>query len=154
MSAALLVLEDGTVFEGETIATGPEPVTVGRLAVTTAMTGHQEILSDPANEGLLMAFTTPHIGNCGATAADDRSDTSCRGIIVRDIARIRSNWRSEEELSEWLSRRGLTGITGVDTRRLARHLAAGGPRVAAFGTVGEEQLRAAVAASTDGGGAA
>ncbi|MDP9388968.1 MAG: carbamoyl phosphate synthase small subunit, partial [Actinomycetota bacterium] len=125
---ALLVLADGTTFEGEAVgAPPPDGVATGEAVFNTVMAGYQEVLTDPSYAGQVIAFTYPHIGNYGATAEDDESrHPACRGVIVRDLARRPSNWRSTEGLDAFLRRHGVPGIAGVDTRRLTRHLRTAG----------------------------
>ena len=148
MTEALLVLADGTTFEGE--AFGAEPpggVTTGEAVFNTVMTGYQEVVTDPSYAGQVIAFTYPHIGNYGVTPADDESVRPfCRGVVVRDLARRPSNWRSAESLDAFLARHGVAGITGVDTRRLTRHLREAGSMACAFGTGDERALKEAAAA--------
>ena len=151
---ALLVLADGTTFEGE--AFGDEPaggVTTGEAVFNTVMSGYQEVITDPSYAGQVIVFTYPHIGNYGVTADDDESARPfCRGVIVRDLARRPSNWRSTETLDAFLIRTGVAGITGVDTRRLTRHLREAGSMACAFGTADETALKEAALAEpgTDG----
>lgn len=151
---ALLVLADGTVFEGEAIgADPPGGVATGEVVFNTVLSGYQEVITDPSYAGQIITFTYPHIGNYGATPADDESRRPfCRGVVVRDLARRRSNWRSSEDLSSFLRRTGVPGIAGVDTRRLTRHIREAGSMPAAFGTADEATLKAAAAAEpgTDG----
>jgi carbamoyl-phosphate synthase small subunit len=152
---ALLVLSDGTEFEGEAIGaeTGAGgSVATGELVFNTALSGYQEIVTDPSYAGQVITFTYPHIGNYGVNADDDESIRPfCSGVIVRDLSRLASNWRSEESLSALLDRHGVPGIAGIDTRRLTRHLRDSGSMPGAFGT-DESAVRAAAAAatSTDG----
>ena len=151
---AALVLADGSVFEGEAIgAEPPGGVASGEVVFNTVLSGYQEVLSDPSYAGQIVTFTYPHIGNYGANGDDDESARpACRGIVVRDLARRRSNWRAEEDLDEWLRRHGVAGIAGVDTRRLTRHIRSTGALPGAFGTAEERVLEAAAAAEpgTDG----
>ena len=144
----MLVLADGTTFEGEAIgASPPGGVTGGEVVFTTAMAGYQEIITDPSYAGQVVAFTYPHIGNYGVNAADmESARPGCRGVVVRDLARRRSSWRSSEDLGDFLERTGTAGITGVDTRRLTRHIREAGAMPCAFGTADHEVLRAAAAA--------
>ncbi|RAP57850.1 glutamine-hydrolyzing carbamoyl-phosphate synthase small subunit [Oleiagrimonas sp. MCCC 1A03011] len=121
MTPALLVLEDGSVFRGH--AVGATGSTVGEVVFNTAMTGYQEILTDPSYARQLVTLTYPHIGNTGCNAADAESDRiQAAGLIVRDVPRRASNWRSEESLSAYLERSGVVAIAGIDTRRLTRIL--------------------------------
>ena len=145
MTEALLVLADGTTFEGE--AFGAEPpagVTTGEAVFNTVMTGYQEVITDPSYAGQVIAFTYPHIGNYGVTPSDDESVRPfCRGVVVRDLARRPSNWRSAESLDAFLTRHGVAGISGIDTRRLTRHLREAGSMACAFGTADERTLKEA-----------
>ena len=154
MTEALLVLADGTTFEGEQVgAAPPGGVTTGEAVFNTAMTGYQEVVTDPSYAGQVIAFTYPHIGNYGISPDDDESRRPfCRGLIVRDMARRPSNWRAAESLPSFLIRHGVPAITGVDTRRLTRHLRQSGSMACAFGTAGQQELEAAAAAEpgTDG----
>lgn len=140
MTAAHLVLADGTLFAGEAIG-APTTVTTGILTATTTMGGFQETVSDPVHTGRIIAFATPHVGNTGATPDDElAARPGCRGIIVRELARRRSNWRSTEDFETWLARNGVGGLTGVDTRRLVRHLRDTGPIAGAFGSASTQEL--------------
>ncbi len=150
---ALLVLADGEVFESEA-AGAARPVATGELVFNTALSGYQEVVTDPSYAGQVVAFTYPHIGNYGTNAEDDEAPRPhCRGVVVRDLHDgVPSNWRSTEPLEAFLSRHGVPAVTGVDTRRLTRHLRERGAMPCAFGTAGEEELRAAAASAepTDG----
>ncbi|HEY4376374.1 MAG TPA: glutamine-hydrolyzing carbamoyl-phosphate synthase small subunit [Acidimicrobiales bacterium] len=136
---ALLVLADGTVFEGEALGAVPlGGIATGEVVFNTVLTGYQEVISDPSYAGQIISFTYPHIGNYGATVHDDESrQPFCRGVVVRELARRRSNWRSDEDLDAYLARHGVPGIGGVDTRRLTRHLRELGAMSGAFGIPGE-----------------
>ena len=118
---ALLALEDGSVFHGHAVgATGD---TVGEVVFNTAMTGYQEILTDPSYARQIVTLTYPHIGNTGCNAEDAESSTvHTAGLIVRDVPRRASNWRSTESLPDYLKRHGIVAIAGIDTRRLTRIL--------------------------------
>ncbi len=149
---AALVLADGSTFEGEWFGadpTNPAGFSSGEVVFNTALTGYQEIITDPSYAGQIISFTYPHIGNYGVTAADDESrSVFCRGVIVRDLARRRSNWRSEGDLSAYLTERGVPGIGGVDTRRLTRLIRDTGALPGAFGPldlVDEATLKQAAA---------
>jgi len=132
-----LVLADGTVFEGEAIGQRSE-VATGEVVFNTVMAGYQEVLTDPSYAGQIITFTYPHIGNYGTTAADDEgSSTFCRGVVIRDLARRKSSWRSDDRLDNFLRYHRLAGIAGVDTRRLTRHIRDSGAMPGAFGTAGE-----------------
>ncbi|MCR6662270.1 MAG: glutamine-hydrolyzing carbamoyl-phosphate synthase small subunit [Luteimonas sp.] len=118
---AILVLEDGTVFEG--VSVGASGQSVGEVVFNTAMTGYQEILTDPSYAKQIVTLTYPHIGNTGCTPADDEATKVwCSGLIVRDVPRRPSNWRSQASLQDWLRERGIVAIAGIDTRKLTRLL--------------------------------
>ncbi|MDQ4071174.1 MAG: glutamine-hydrolyzing carbamoyl-phosphate synthase small subunit [Actinomycetota bacterium] len=140
---ALLVLADGTVFEGEAMGAMVE-VATGEVVFNTVLAGYQEVITDPSYAGQVIAFTYPHIGNYGISAADSESARPfCRGVIVRELARRPSNWRSTVDLDTWLAAHGVPGMTGVDTRRLTRHIRDAGAMPCAFGTADETTLKAA-----------
>ena len=118
---ALLALEDGSLFHGH--AVGATGETVGEVVFNTAMTGYQEILTDPSYSRQIVTLTYPHIGNTGINAEDDESTAvHAAGLIVRDVPRRASNWRSSESLPDYLKRHGTVAIAGIDTRRLTRIL--------------------------------
>ena len=99
---AILVLEDGTVFEGESV--GASGLSVGEVVFNTAMTGYQEIVTDPSYARQLVTLTYPHIGNTGCTGQDDEArQVWSAGLIVRDVPRRPSNWRNQQALPEWLA---------------------------------------------------
>ncbi len=153
---SLLVLSDGTAFEGEAVGAVPAGgIAGGEVVFNTVLSGYQEVLTDPSYAGQIVTFTYPHIGNYGTNVADNESRRPhARGVIVRDLARRMSNWRAAEPLEEFLIRRGVPGISGVDTRRLTRHIREAGAMPGAFGIVddraeqrvSEADLRAAAAA--------
>jgi carbamoyl-phosphate synthase small subunit len=150
---ALLVLRDGTTFEGTSIGAAPTGgVATGEVVFNTALSGYQEILSDPSYAGQMIAFTYPHIGNYGVNDDDLESRRPfCRGVIVRDLARRPSNWRATGDVAAFLEHHEVPGITGIDTRRLTRHLREVGAMPGAMGT-DEATVRAAASAAegTDG----
>nr|WP_246416996.1 glutamine-hydrolyzing carbamoyl-phosphate synthase small subunit [Rehaibacterium terrae] len=116
-----MALEDGTVFEG--VSAGAPGLSVGEVVFNTAMTGYQEILTDPSYARQLVTLTYPHIGNTGCNPEDDESgEVFAAGLIVRDVPRRPSNWRSRVALPAWLAERGVVAIAGIDTRRLTRLL--------------------------------
>jgi carbamoyl-phosphate synthase small subunit len=118
---ALLALEDGSVFHGH--AVGAIGETVGEVVFNTAMTGYQEILTDPSYSRQIVTLTYPHIGNTGVNGEDVESTAlHAAGLIVRDVPRRASNWRSNESLPDYLKRHGAVAIAGIDTRRLTRIL--------------------------------
>lgn len=118
---ALLVLEDGSVFSGRSL--GVDGVSAGEVVFNTAMTGYQEILTDPSYHRQLVTLTYPHIGNIGVNAADAESDgVKVAGLIIRDASQVVSNWRAEQSLEAHLQSQGIVAIAEVDTRRLTRLL--------------------------------
>ncbi|MBB6599329.1 glutamine-hydrolyzing carbamoyl-phosphate synthase small subunit [Luteimonas sp. MC1825] len=118
---AILALEDGTVFEGVSI--GAPGLCVGEVVFNTAMTGYQEVVTDPSYARQIVTLTYPHIGNTGCTAEDDEgARVWSAGLVVRDVPRRPSSWRSQVALPEWLADRGVVAIAGIDTRRLTRLL--------------------------------
>jgi len=146
---AFLVLADGTVFEGEPY--GARGITTGEAVFTTAMTGYQEVLTDPSYCGQLVAMTAPEIGNVGVNAADAESvdgKPHVAGFILRDASPLSSNYRSEQTLDAYLAQHGIVAISGVDTRKLTRHLRDHGSQNGAIGSgphftaaAGIEELR-------------
>ena len=118
---AILALEDGSLFYGESIGISGE--TTGEVVFNTAMTGYQEILTDPSYKRQIVTLTYPHIGNVGTNPEDEESSSvMAAGLVIRDRSQIASNWRSEETLTEYLTRNGTVAIAGIDTRRLTRNL--------------------------------
>jgi carbamoyl-phosphate synthase small subunit len=118
---ALLVLEDGRTFRGESYGAAGE--TFGEAVFATGMTGYQETLTDPSYHKQVVIMTTPHIGNTGVNDDDGESARIwVSGYVVRDPARVPSNWRSRRSLDDELAAQGVVGISGVDTRALTRHL--------------------------------
>lgn len=118
---ALLVLEDGRVFHGESF--GAEGETFGEAVFNTGMTGYQETLTDPSYHRQVVVMTAPHVGNTGMNDEDPESSRIwVAGYVVRDPARVPSNWRSRRTLDDTLREQGVVGISGVDTRALTRHL--------------------------------
>lgn len=125
MNAAILVLEDGTVFKGRPY--GVEGSTLGEIVFATGMTGYQETLTDPSYAGQIVVQTAPHIGNTGVNHRDEESSKVwVAGYVVRDPSRIVSNFRSEASLPDELAKYGIVGISGIDTRALTRHLRTAG----------------------------
>ncbi|OXE37330.1 MAG: carbamoyl phosphate synthase small subunit [Phenylobacterium zucineum] len=119
----VLVLVDGTVLQG--IGVGAEGSALGEVCFNTAMTGYQEILTDPSYMAQIIAFTFPHVGNVGTNSEDleqmsGGADTAARGAIFRDRPTTPANWRSDSDLDSWMKRRGVVGLAGVDTRALTR----------------------------------
>jgi carbamoyl-phosphate synthase small subunit len=119
--AALLVLEDGRAFAGTSYGATGE--TFGEAVFTTGMTGYQETLTDPSYHRQIVTQTAPHIGNTGVNDEDDESGRIwVAGYVVRDPARVPSNWRAKRTLDDQLKAQGIVGISGIDTRALTRHL--------------------------------
>ncbi|MEZ5556423.1 glutamine-hydrolyzing carbamoyl-phosphate synthase small subunit [Haliea sp.] len=120
-SPALLALEDGTVFRG--VAIGADGASVGEVVFNTAMTGYQEILTDPSYARQIVTLTYPHIGNTGTNAEDEESSAIwAAGLVIRDLPLMASNYRNQEDLQSYLRRRNIVGIADIDTRRLTRIL--------------------------------
>jgi len=118
---ALLALEDGSLFCGESV--GATGLTSGEVVFNTAMTGYQEILTDPSYCQQIVTLTYPHIGNVGTNHGDEESSRICAsGLVIRDCPPVVSNWRNEQALEGYLSERGVVAIAGIDTRRLTRLL--------------------------------
>lgn len=138
VAPALLALADGTVFQGQSI--GANGLSVGEVVFNTAMTGYQEILTDPSYSRQIVTLTYPHIGNVGMNA-DDAESTSIHaaGLVVRDLPQVVSNFRSQQNLADALKAAGIFGIAGIDTRRLTRILREKGAQNGALlaGQVGE-----------------
>ena len=118
---ALLALADGTIFRGAGI--GADGLSVGEVVFNTAITGYQEILTDPSYAGQIVTLTYPHVGNTGVNREDVESRRMfANGLVIRDLPRMISNWRSEEDLSTCLKRSGVVAIADIDTRKLTRIL--------------------------------
>ena len=118
---AILALADGSLFRGEAI--GADGQTVGEVVFNTAMTGYQEILTDPSYAQQIVTLTYPHIGNTGTTALDAEADRVwSAGLVIRDLPLIASNWRNTQPLSDYLKANNVVAIAGIDTRRLTRIL--------------------------------
>ena len=121
ITPAILALADGTVFKGQSI--GADGMTSGEVVFNTAMSGYQEILTDPSYCRQIVTLTYPHIGNTGCNAEDFESDANyAAGLIIRDLPRRASNWRCEEDLSSYLKKHGIVAIADIDTRKLTRIL--------------------------------
>ena len=118
---AVLALEDGTVFRGDSI--GAPGSTTGEVVFNTAMTGYQEILTDPSYCRQIVTLTYPHIGNTGATPEDLESpEIHASGLVIRDLPLLHSSWRASQPLSGFLVEGGIVAIAGIDTRQLTRIL--------------------------------
>ncbi len=153
-ATGVLALADGTVFQG--IGVGAEGQALGEVVFNTAMTGYQEILTDPSYMSQILAFTFPHVGNVGVNVEDVEqmgggSDTSAVGAVFRDLPTDPANWRSEGSLDAWMKRRNVVGLSGVDTRALtARIRDAGAPHaVIAHSATGDFDIPALVARARD-----
>jgi len=121
LKPAILALADGSIFRGEAI--GADGQTIGEVVFNTAMTGYQEILTDPSYAQQIVTLTYPHIGNTGTTPEDAESNRVwAAGLIIRDLPLISSNWRNKQPLDEYLKENGTVAIAGIDTRRLTRIL--------------------------------
>lgn len=118
---AILALEDGRIFEGESF--GASGTRVGEVCFNTSMTGYQEVLTDPSYRGQIVAMTYPLIGNYGTNALDQESrEPHVRGFVIEELSEVPSNWRSEVSLEDYLRDWKIPGIQGIDTRALTRHL--------------------------------
>jgi carbamoyl-phosphate synthase small subunit len=133
---ALLVLADGTVFEGESF--GAEGETIGEVVFNTSMTGYQEILTDPSYKGQIVTMTYTQIGNYGVNGEDIESagGIKAEGFIVKEACEFPSNWRSSGSLAEYMKKDGIVGIQGLDTRALTRHLRTHGAQMGIISTTG------------------
>jgi len=121
LDSAVLVLADGTVFRGRSV--GAQGLSAGEVVFNTAMTGYQEILTDPSYCGQIVTLTYPHIGNTGANAEDEESGkVYAAGLVVRDVPALLSNWRAHQGLGEYLVRNNVVAIADIDTRKLTRIL--------------------------------
>jgi carbamoyl-phosphate synthase small subunit len=147
---AWLVLADGTVFEG--VPYGARGATTGEVVFTTTMTGYQEVLTDPSYCGQIVTMTAPQIGNVGVNREDTEAVGDAprvAGFVVRDASPIASSWRAEETLDAYLARYGVVGISGVDTRKLTRHLRDHGSQNGAIGVESPEALLRRARAAPD-----
>ena len=145
---AILALEDGTFFKGK--ACGAAGEVFGEICFNTAVEGYLEVISDPSYAGQIVAMTYPQIGNYGVNLQDAQSERpALRGLVVRDLCRTPSNWRSDMDLATYLERTGIVAIEGIDTRALVRHVRERGAMQAALSTedLDEESLLAKVRAS-------
>lgn len=147
MKKALLALADGAIFEGQ--ALGHEGETMGEVVFNTAMTGYQEILTDPSYKGQIITMTCPHIGNYGVNKQDTESRRIwAEGFIVKESGRRPSNWRAEQSLDEYLNESRVVGIQGIDTRELTRHLRETGSQQGIISHVDLDHRRATEKART------
>jgi carbamoyl-phosphate synthase small subunit len=119
LESAVLVLADGTVFRGRSV--GAQGLSAGEVVFNTAMTGYQEILTDPSYCGQIVTLTTPHIGNTGVNAEDEESaKVYAAGLVVRDVPALLSSWRAQQSLTQYLVEKNVVAIADVDTRKLTR----------------------------------
>jgi carbamoyl-phosphate synthase small subunit len=147
---ALLALEDGRYFEGESF--GAIGTRVGEICFNTAMTGYQEVLTDPSYRGQIVAMTYPLIGNYGTNSLDQESASPhVRGFVIEELSEVPCNWRAEMSLDEYLRRWNVPGIQGVDTRALTRHLRTRGAMKACL-TTEDVALEEAIKRAVDGQG--
>jgi carbamoyl-phosphate synthase small subunit len=138
--SALLVLEDGRAFHGESF--GAEGETFGEAVFSTGMSGYQETLTDPSYHRQVVVMTAPHVGNTGMNDEDPESRRIwVSGYVVRDPARVPSSWRSRRSLDDELREQGVVGISGVDTRALTRHLRERGAMRVGISTTESDPLR-------------
>jgi carbamoyl-phosphate synthase small subunit len=143
---AILVLEDGTVFRGVSI--GVSGRTLGEVVFNTAMTGYQEILTDPSYYRQIVTLTYPHIGNVGTNSDDfEARRVYAAGLVIRDLPELVSNWRAELPLGEFLRRANTVAIAEIDTRHLTRLLRDGGAQAGCIITGAEAQVSEALAAA-------
>jgi carbamoyl-phosphate synthase small subunit len=144
---AILALEDGRVFEGESF--GAAGTRVGEICFNTSMTGYQEVLTDPSYRGQIVAMTYPLIGNYGTNALDQESGSPhVRGFVIEELSEVPSNWRSETSLDDYLRKWNIPGVQGIDTRALTRHLRTRGAMKACLTTEQistEEAIQQAIA---------
>jgi carbamoyl-phosphate synthase small subunit len=142
----LLVTADGAVFRG--VSVGAEGVSTGEVVFNTAMTGYQEVLTDPSYAGQVVVMTSVHIGNYGVAATDDQATVpAAAGMVMRSLAARPSSWRAEGSLAETFAERGIVALSEVDTRRLTRHIRERGAMSVAMGSGVNESELAARAAS-------
>ncbi|MDG2202861.1 MAG: glutamine-hydrolyzing carbamoyl-phosphate synthase small subunit [Burkholderiales bacterium] len=135
---AILVLEDGTVFNGFSI--GAEGSAVGEVVFNTSMTGYQEILTDPSYQNQIVTLTYPHIGSVGCNEEDFESNHArVAGLVIKDLPLLASNFRSTSSLSAWMGAQGIVGIAGIDTRKLTRLLREKGALSGVISTDGSDQ---------------
>ena len=143
----LLVTSDGEVFRGHSV--GVDGIRTGEAVFNTSMSGYLEVLTDPSYAGQVVVMTSPHIGNYGVTAADTQSDQPhVSGFVTRSMSRRDSNWRSEGSLGDYLISQDVVALSGVDTRRLTRHIRDRGAMPVALGAdVTEQELRDAASSA-------
>jgi carbamoyl-phosphate synthase small subunit len=146
---ALLALADGTVFRGESI--GAQGSAIGEVVFNTALTGYQEILTDPSYARQIVTLTYPHIGNVGTNDEDDESDrVFASGLVIRDLPLRVSNYRSQRDLQSFLEERSVVAISGIDTRALTQRLRDGGAQAGAIVTGTDADAAVALARTFPG----
>nr|WP_110019170.1 glutamine-hydrolyzing carbamoyl-phosphate synthase small subunit [Plasticicumulans acidivorans] len=145
---ALLALEDGSLFHGESI--GADGQTIGEVVFNTSITGYQEILTDPSYCRQIVTLTYPHIGNVGSNPGDEEAGRIwSSGLVVRDCPRIASNWRNRQPFDAYLAERGVVAIAGIDTRKLTRLLREGGAQAGCIVAGDHIDAEAALAAARE-----
>jgi carbamoyl-phosphate synthase small subunit len=143
----VLVTADGEAFVGT--SQGVDGVATGEVVFNTAMTGYQEIVTDPSYAGQVVVLTAPHVGNYGASPDDDQADrVHARALVTRSMSRTASSWRAEEPFDAYLDRRGIIALSDIDTRRLTRHIRDRGAMAVAVGTDVDTGELADLAAAT------
>ena len=146
MKPGLLVTADGAVFRG--VSVGAPGITIGEVVFNTAMTGYQEVLTDPSYAGQVVVMTSSHIGNYGVTAADNQAERiAAAGMVMRSMSNSYSNWRAEGGLGDELAARGVVALSEIDTRRLTRHIRTRGAMPVAMGADHDESELVVLAAS-------
>ncbi|MEX2625023.1 MAG: glutamine-hydrolyzing carbamoyl-phosphate synthase small subunit [Acidimicrobiia bacterium] len=144
---ALLATADGAVFEGRSVGAGG--MATGELVFNTAMSGYQEVLTDPSYAGQVVVMTSPHIGNYGVNAADEQAARpAAAGLVVRSLSLQESNWRAEGSFSSFLERHGVVALSDLDTRRLTRHIRQNGAMPIAMGAGFDQKTLIEAAAAT------
>lgn len=145
MKQGLLATSDGALFRG--VAVGAEGVAVGEAVFNTAMTGYQEIITDPSYAGQIVVLTSPHVGNYGANRDDDQSSViHARALVTRSLSRSSSSWRADQLFADYLTERQIVALSGIDTRRLTRHIRDRGAMPVAVGSDIDEGELVAIAA--------
>ena len=147
MKQGLLVTADGAVFRGRSVGVGG--FTTGEAVFNTAMTGYQEIITDPSYAGQVVVLTAPHVGNYGVTAFDNQSAVvHAQPLITRSMSSIASSWRSEGTLVDYLAHHDVVALTDIDTRRLTRHIRERGSMPVAVGVdIDETELKSLAASA-------
>src|SRR6266702_7372024 len=135
---AILALEDGTVFEGR--AVGRVGGATGEVVFNTALSGYQEVLTDPSYAGQIVTMTYPHIGNYGVNREDvESAHPQVAGFVVREVSTVASSWRASGELHRYLDESGVVGISEIDTRALTRHLRSHGAKRGIISTLSHDK---------------